>query len=113
MGIFLGWILFSFVAGAIGSDRTIGFWGAFLLSLILSPVIGGIVALASTKKSTIEFQKRMLAAQEGKAGKESFERNQTNLADELAKLERQYIDGKITVYDYEAQKDSLVKRFRQ
>jgi phosphate/sulfate permease len=112
MGIILGWIILSIVVGAIGSDRTIGFFGAFILSLLLSPIIGGIVALASTKKSTIEFQKRMLASQQNRTGQEAFERNQTNLADELSKLERSYLEGKITVYDYEEQKDNILRRYK-
>ena len=110
MGIFISWILFSFVAAAIGSDRKIGFWGTLFLSLLLSPLIGIIIALASTKKSTIEFQKKMLDLQQRQVGAEVQQRNQTNLADELAKLERDYLDGKITVYDYEQYKDNIIRR---
>lgn len=36
MGIFLGWIVLSFLVGVAGSSRTIGFWGSFLLSLFFS-----------------------------------------------------------------------------
>jgi len=45
--IVLAWIVFSIIAGVVGQDRSIGFWGAFLLSLVLSPLIGLIVAFAS------------------------------------------------------------------
>ena len=50
MGIFFGWIIFSFVVGFIGSERKIGFWGAFFLSILLSPLIGLIIALVSKNK---------------------------------------------------------------
>ena len=45
--IVLVWIVFSIVAGVVGQDRSIGFWGSFMLSLLLSPLIGLIVAFAS------------------------------------------------------------------
>ena len=48
--IFLLWIIFSAVVGAIGSDKKIGFWGGFLISLLLSPIIGLIVVLLSGSK---------------------------------------------------------------
>nr|DAT27576.1 MAG TPA: Short C-terminal domain [Caudoviricetes sp.] len=56
MGIFFSWIIFSFVAGAVGSGRKIGFWGAFLLSIILSPLIGLIIAFASSRKEPNEVK---------------------------------------------------------
>lgn len=62
MGIFIAWIILSFVVAAMGSDRKIGGFGAFLVSLFFSPIIGILVVLASTKNSTIEFQKKMLEA---------------------------------------------------
>jgi tetratricopeptide (TPR) repeat protein len=49
MGIFFGWIIFSFLAGYLGMDRKIGFFGAFFLSLIFSPLIGFIFALSSER----------------------------------------------------------------
>ena len=48
------------VVGVIGSDRTIGFWGAFFISLIFSPVIGIIVVLLSKTKQTDELEKELL-----------------------------------------------------
>jgi hypothetical protein len=40
-------IVLSFIVGAIASTRKIGFWGAFLISLFFSPIIGILVALLS------------------------------------------------------------------
>jgi hypothetical protein len=50
MEIFIGWVLLSLLMGALGSDKNIGFWGAFLLSLLLSPLIGLIIVLCSGSK---------------------------------------------------------------
>ena len=47
MGIFIGWLIFAFIVGFIGSDRKIGFWGAFFWSVLLSPLIGLIITLVS------------------------------------------------------------------
>ena len=34
-----GWIIFSLIAGIMGSNKRMGFWGTFLTSLVISPVI--------------------------------------------------------------------------
>jgi hypothetical protein len=33
------YLLLCLVAGIIGSNRTIGFWGFFLLSLVITPLV--------------------------------------------------------------------------
>ena len=54
--IFVSWIILSFLVAMAGSGRKIGFFGALILSLIFSPVVGIIgVALSAReeeKKST-------------------------------------------------------------
>jgi hypothetical protein len=50
--IFL-WIIFSFCIGAIGMNRKIGFGGAFMLSLLLSPLIGLLFTLISDKSEDV------------------------------------------------------------
>jgi hypothetical protein len=47
------WIVFSLIVGFIGSNRTIGFGSAFIVSLILSPLIGLIVVIFSGKKPNL------------------------------------------------------------
>ena len=44
---FFLWIGLSIALGIAGSKRKIGFWPAFLLSLVFSPLIGAIVTLTS------------------------------------------------------------------
>lgn len=46
MEIFLGWVVFSFVAAAIASAKNRGPGRYFLMSLILSPLVGIILASA-------------------------------------------------------------------
>ncbi|MDT0646327.1 SHOCT domain-containing protein [Zunongwangia sp. F260] len=52
MIIIILWIIFSFLIGAIASNKKVGFWGGTFLSLLLSPLIGLIIALVSSEKST-------------------------------------------------------------
>jgi hypothetical protein len=42
------WLLACFLVGLVGSRRSMGFWGAFLLSLVLSPIVM-ILVLQLTK----------------------------------------------------------------
>lgn len=51
MAIVLFWIILSFVVGALGSERSTGFFGALILSLLLSPLIGFLIVIASARKS--------------------------------------------------------------
>ncbi|BDC98876.1 hypothetical protein [Persicobacter psychrovividus] len=55
--MFLGWIVLSIIVGMLATDRTVGFWGGFLLSLILSPLIGFIITILSSEKEDIQYQK--------------------------------------------------------
>lgn len=53
MMYFIIWIVLSFVAGSLGSGRKIGFFGALMCSLILSPLVGFIVVGLSERISPV------------------------------------------------------------
>lgn len=53
-----GWFLLSLLVGSIGNNRNIGFWGAFLLSLILSPIMGLIFTLISKSHTQMLLEKQ-------------------------------------------------------
>ncbi len=46
-------ILLSALVAYIGKDRKFGFWGYFLCSFLLTPIIGLVIVLASDKKTAI------------------------------------------------------------
>jgi hypothetical protein len=46
-------ILLSALVAYIGKDRKFGFWGYFLCSFILTPIIGLVIVLASDKKPVV------------------------------------------------------------
>jgi len=47
MSLFIIWIIFCFIVAAAGNNKPIGYWGVFGWSILLSPLIGLIIALAS------------------------------------------------------------------
>lgn len=49
---FIIWVVCCFVIASFGSDRKIGWAGAFFISLFFSPLIGLIVVAISSKKTT-------------------------------------------------------------
>lgn len=54
------WVIVSLVAATLGQDRVIGFWVTLAISIVLSPLIGFICVFAADKKSTREFQQKVL-----------------------------------------------------
>lgn len=48
--VFIIWIILSGIIGSLGAERNIGGVPAFLISLLLSPLVGLIVVLVSDKK---------------------------------------------------------------
>tara|TARA_Y100001980_G_C14424034_1_gene214252 strand:+ start:73 stop:375 length:303 start_codon:yes stop_codon:yes gene_type:complete len=51
-----GWIILSVLCGIFASNRGRSFFGYFLLSLLLSPLIGFIAVLIATDNQKIEKQ---------------------------------------------------------
>src|SRR5690606_22012552 len=96
MGIFFGWILLSFVGGMVGSGRKIGFWGGFLVSLLLSPLVGIIVALSSKSVSTDNAEKE-LVKQSQEQTKALGAIQQNTYISELHKLKELYDSGLISM----------------
>lgn len=95
MEIILPWIIFSFIVGFVGTGKNIGFWGAFLLSLFLSPIIGLIIALTSKdvkeeehKKETLQAQKDQKETLEQISEKHHVNTEPKSIADELEKLKK-------------------------
>jgi hypothetical protein len=111
MEIFLLWILFSFFVGLIGSGRNIGFFGAFFLSLLLSPLIGLIFALVSESTSSRRHKEQMLKLQKEQA--ESLKTLNTapsahSPASELEKLAHLRTSGVISDTEYEKLKQKVI-----
>jgi len=114
MGIIFGWIIFSFVAGYVGSKRTFGFWNAFLISLILSPLVGLICAFASKRIEDEEFEYELLKNQRkqqrylGYSIREKHDNiSSLSVADELEKLIRLKNSNNISEEEFQKLKNKL------
>lgn len=58
---FLGfWVFTSLVVGALGGDRKVGFFAPFVVSLILSPIVGVVVVLSSITNLELEFRTTLI-----------------------------------------------------
>ena len=93
--ILFGYIISCAVIAALGNERVIGGPGAFIVSLLFSPLIGLIIVLSSTKNSTIEFQKKLLESQ----GQRLTSDNE-GYKSEISFLSQQFKEGKITEDEY-------------
>ncbi|MGC4103753.1 hypothetical protein [Ferruginibacter sp.] len=60
MGFIVLWLILALVIGLIAEGRTIGFLGGFFLSLLLSPLIGLIIALLSKTKTQAAIETGLL-----------------------------------------------------
>ena len=108
MIILLLWIFGAFfIAAVFGTARTIGFGGAFFLSLLFSPIIGLIICLFSDtleedkrKKESLIVQKEIL--------NNSKQNNSISIADEIEKLKKMHEQGIITLEEFEAGKKKLL-----
>lgn len=87
MIIFL-WLTFSIVVGIMGRSRKIGGGWGFILSLLLSPLIGGIIVLASPTKQSAQVLAELQKA------------NERGIAYEIQELERLLNEGIITDAEY-------------
>ncbi len=113
MGIFFGWIIFSFVVGFVGSGRKIGFWGAFFLSLLLSPLIGLIIALVSENEADEAYKAKVLTVQQNqqetlKKLSETEKTKTVSIADELEKLRKLREDNLITEDEFQNLKNKII-----
>jgi len=108
MGIFILWIIFSFIIAFIGNDRKIGYGRTLILSLLLSPIIGALFAIASQRNSEIKAKQKIpetpiLHWEKG------YKNDESSIDEELKTNERLFEYGAITEYEYQTNKQRLEK----
>jgi phosphate/sulfate permease len=110
------WIVFSVVVGFVGRDRELGFWKSFLLSIILSPIIGFIFAVLSKNIEDEDYkfklmqvlkEQQKLLAQISQASQLRTS-GSINIATELEKLDKMNKDGRITDEEFQKLKYKII-----
>lgn len=98
------WILFTFIVAIIGGNRRIGFWPAFLLSALLSPLIGLIITLLSPSTESYIVTTTTTPPAPVKV-------SQKSVADELERLSKLHQSGAITDDEYQKAKNKIIASF--
>ena len=49
--LLLAYVILALIVGLLGRNKTIGFWGFFLLSLVLTPVITGVFMVLNRNRN--------------------------------------------------------------
>lgn len=110
MEIFLGWLCLSLFVGLFGANRKIGFGGAFVLSLIFSPLIGFIVTIVSKTLTQVESDEKILevANEQLDVLSQLKDNNVLSVADEIEKLRKLKEDGLIDDEEFRVLKNKLI-----
>ncbi len=93
MEIAFVWVIFSVLIGFLGQNKKVGFMGAFLFSLLLSPLIGLIIILVSDRaqsESEKHPYKKYLEKAAKSKNKEDFKSAHDNYLDAIYHLEHDY-----------------------
>jgi hypothetical protein len=104
MVILFLWVFFAAIVGFIATDKAMGFWGGFLLSLLLSPLIGFIIVVVSKSKQTHIMEQRVINS----LPMQNQIHHHSSIADEIAKLKKQMDDGVITQDEFQILKAKLI-----
>lgn len=94
------WLIAAAIVAMAGEGRKIGYWGAFWVSVLLSPLIGLIVALFSDKVEPVRQVHVDLSHMEKADGPSRVEQ-----LERLAKLKA---DGALTAEEYDSEKRRIL-----
>ena len=109
------WLVGALLVGLMGRVRYIGFLPAFIISLVIGPVVGCIITLFSKRRTVL---RRMMENQEEMYRHQYAYMNRSEqqvaspqgVADELLKLKQLLDTGAITSAEYQSQKNRLLQQ---
>ena len=107
--IIIGWFFGALIVGMLGSDRTSGFWGSFLISLLLSPIVGIIIVFLSQRKSTIHHQQQMMNYQHQQSQALHNIASKKDFSAELERLAKLKADGVLSEEEFNKLKAKLLE----
>lgn len=101
MGLIIFWVLLSLGVGWAAAERKLGFGSGFLLSLILSPLIGFVITLCYPMKEKPSDIVKPSA---------TIINTTSSLADELEKLHKLREGNHLSEEEYLAAKSKLISK---
>jgi hypothetical protein len=114
-GIILFYIILCLLVAWGYSDTAWGFGAGFIISLLLSPVIGLIIMLFAPDKRDNTIQNQILLSQQQimqhQLNQQANSKPQISLQDELTKLENLREKKLITEEEYSKMRDKIMKSF--
>lgn len=102
------WLILSFIIGAVGSNKKIGFWGAFFISLFFSPFIGLLFTLVSKTRKALVYEESLLQLEE-QILLTVKQLNTNNASVNLKKVKDLMDSGVISSEDYEKMKEKIIQ----
>lgn len=110
IGSIISWLIFSILVGVIGLNRKIGFWGAFSISLLLSPIIGLIFALVSKSLSEEKYENEVMTLQQkqNKLLSNIDKGSASSITDDLIKMNELYEKGVVDKEEFGKIKAKLI-----
>lgn len=99
------WILLSLGVGFLGDSRRVGFAGGFFWSLLLSPLIGVIIVLASRRKGDFDEELERLKGGPPPAMRPAPAKD---VVAELERLKALHDSGALSDAEYEAAKSRVL-----
>ena len=108
MEAFLLYVFFALIVAWLGSATTLGFGSTFLLSLLLTPVVGFLIMLFYPSKKPRQLQ----ISEQQKQTKilQQLNTSSVSIADEIEKLKRQLDTGVITENEFNQLKARLIEK---
>lgn len=107
--VIVSWLILCLIIGSIGSKRKIGFGKAFLLSLLLSPLLGLIIVLSSKTNEQLEYEEKLLKTnQQQQQVIEKFLEKNKGQEDDLLRLKQLYESGIINSEEFEKLKNKII-----
>lgn len=108
MKTILSWLVLSFVVAYLGDARRIGFGRALLWSLLLSPIVGFAIVMASDRKGTYEEELERLKGTTKEAPLPGAKQVGGDIAEQLAKLKGLLDAGAISEEEFNKAKTRLL-----
>lgn len=108
MTVVFFWLALSFGVAYLGDSRRIGFGYALLWSLLLSPIVGFAITMASERKGTYEDELARLQGKKKGPPPPAASKPAETVVEKLEQLKRLYDSGALSEDEYNKAKARLL-----